>query len=334
MMKNKSFITIIILAITGLFCMSWGYLVHRTVNQLAVYVVPASMATFFHENMPYLVRESIRADQRRHKDSGEAVRHFINFEAYDKELLAAWKMPFSWNEALIKYGSDSLYKHGYLPYHIIMVKNRLTEAFKSANKDSVLFYAADLAHYISDAHVPLHTSANYDGQLTGQSGLHALWESMIPEIYLDQFQLYTKYKVTYLKNPDQAVWNAVRSSYMLLDDLLKTEALVAKDFPGDKKYRLQNRNGKVVKTYNTAFAKAFSQRTGKTINMQLLLSVNLVADFWYTAWVDAGEPSLDKLQSGKFNNPKRNYKAEKAAYKKNQLLKKDLLISRQKKSTN
>ena len=43
--------------------------------------------------------------------------------------------------------------------------------------DDVLRTAADLGHYLADAHVPLHTTGNYNGQRTNQTGIHALWET-------------------------------------------------------------------------------------------------------------------------------------------------------------
>jgi hypothetical protein len=330
-MKKPSsrFCSLIALVFISFCCTSWGFLVHRSVNQLAVYLLPNSMALFFHQNLDYLVKESVRADTRRDHDSLEAPKHFIDFEAYDPDQLGAWKMPFKSADALAKYGQDSLSKYGYLPYQVIESKNRLTAAFKSWDKDSILFHAADLAHYVADAHVPLHTTLNYDGQLTGQQGLHSLWESMIPELYLDEFELYTPYKVTYLKDPEQAIWGALRSSYLLVDDMLKKEALTAKNFPGDSRYRIQVRKGKTVKTYNTEFAKAYYLRIGKSVNVQMLLAVTLVADFWYTCWVDAGEPSLEIIMDKNQHNT-RNLRAEKAYYKNNSLIKKQLLISKKK----
>ncbi|MHA4846623.1 zinc dependent phospholipase C family protein [Flavitalea antarctica] len=316
-----------LIVIISFCCTSWGFLVHRSVNQLAVYLLPNSMAVFFHQNLGYLVKESVRADLRRDQDSLEAPKHFVDFEAYDPDQLGAWKMPFKFEEAVAKYGKDSLSKYGYLPYQVIESKNRLTAAFKSWDKDSILFHAADLAHYVADAHVPLHTTLNYDGQLTGQPGLHSLWESMMPELYIDQFELYTPYKVTYLKDPEQAIWGALRSSYLLVDDMLKKEELTAKNFPGDTKYRIQVRNGKTVKSYNTEFAKAYYQRIGKSVNAQLLLAVNLVADFWYTSWVDAGEPSLEIISDKNVHNM-RDLRAEKIYHKKNTLIRKQKLIAK------
>jgi hypothetical protein len=318
-----------ILVVASFCCTSWGFLVHRSINQLAIYVLPNSMGLFFHQNLDYLVKESVRADTRRDNDSLEGSKHFIDFEAYDPDQLGAWKMPFKYPEALAKYGRDSLQKYGYLPYQVIESKNRLTAAFKAWDKDSILFHAADLAHYVADAHVPLHTTLNYDGQLTGQPGLHSLWESMMPELYLDQFELYIPYKVTYLKDPEQAIWGALRTSYLLVDDMLKKEALTAKDFPGESKYRIQVRKGKTVKTYNTDFAKAYYKRIGKSVNFQMLVAVNLIADFWYTCWVDAGEPSLEILMDKNQKN-KRDLRSEKISHKKNTLIKNQLLLAKQK----
>ena len=75
-----------------------------------------------------------------------------------------------------------LVQHGILPYHLLVVYHSLTKAFKLGESERILQHSADLGHYLADAHVPLHTSMNYNGQLTGQTGLHAFWETRIPEI--------------------------------------------------------------------------------------------------------------------------------------------------------
>lgn len=326
-MKKYTYPVFTALIIVLTLCSSWGFLVHRTVNQLAIYKLPKSMEPFFYRNMNYIVDNSTRPDVRRNDDPSEAPKHFIDLEVYGDS--AAWKMPEKWDDAVKLYSRDTLVKYGYVPYHVITIKNKLTEAFRSANKDSILFYAADLGHYISDANVPLHTSVNYDGQLTNQKGLHSLWESMIPEIELDQYTLYSHHKAAYLSNPEHAIWNAIRQSYVLLKNVFEQEKEVSKQFTDSTKFRTQMRNGKPVKSYTTAFAKAYSQQLGKTINDQLLNSGNLIADFWYTAWADAGKPDLSALLSKPMDKAdKKIMKAENKAYKKNQLLEKKLLIAR------
>jgi hypothetical protein len=206
------------------------------------------------------------------------------------------------------------------------MKDRLTGAFRARNKDSILFYAADLGHYIGDANVPLHTTVNYDGQLTNQKGLHSLWESMIPELEIEQYRLRSHHKARYLSNPEETVWQTIRRSWSLLDDVFLQEKEVSKSFTDSAKFRVQVRRGREVKSYTPAFAKAYNQRLSGTINEQLLHSADLIADMWYTAWVDAGRPDLSDLPGPVFD--KAQLKKERKAYKKNQLIAKGFLISK------
>ena len=311
-----------------IFCNSWGFLVHRTVHQMAVYELPGSLQRFFYRHMDYGVRYSVRPDQRRNQDSTEASKHFIDFEAYGDS--AAWKMPFSWDHAVDIYSIDSLLEYGYVPYYVMTMKDRLTNAFRDGKADSALFYATDLAHYIGDAHVPLHATLNYDGQLTNQKGLHSLWESMIPEIELNGYRLSSRHKAKYLKNPRQSIWNAIRQSFAMVDELLAKEKEVSASFTDSTKYRVQVRNGRESRSYTTAFARAYSKALGNTINDRLIASADLIADFWYTSWVDAGKPDAGNWIVPAFTRQhKKQLKKERRSFKKNRLLSDSLLISRQ-----
>jgi hypothetical protein len=310
------------LLLVVMICSSWGYLIHRTINQLAIYELPEPMRYYFHDHMQYIVKYSVRPDQRRNDDPQEAPKHFIDLELFGDS--AAWKMPLKWEEAVRRYGKDSLQHGGYVPYYIMTVKDKLTAAFKSGQRDSILFYATDLAHYIGDAHVPLHVTENYDGQLTGQKGLHSLWETMIPEIELNKYDLRSKHKARYLKQPERAVWKAIRQSWFLLPDVFKQEKEVSKSFTDSTKYRVQLRNGKEYRSYTSAFAKAYSARLGKTINKQLVRSADLIADFWYTCWVDAGSPALVTT-----SKKESSLQHEQHAFRHNKLIKEKLLIARQ-----
>ncbi|WP_205509072.1 zinc dependent phospholipase C family protein [Longitalea arenae] len=324
----KRGIAVSLLVASVLLCSSWGFLGHRTIHQLAVYELPPSMRYFFHRNMNEVVKRSVRADQRRSEDKEEAPRHFIDLELYGDS--AAWKMPRQWTAAVRKYGKDSLSNAGYLPYHIMAIKEKLTVAFRSGNKDSILFYAIDLGHYIADAHVPLHTTENYDGQLTNQKGLHSLWESTIPEIEIQQYDLRSRHKARYLKHPERVIWGTIRQSHKLLKGVFEEEKAATRSFTTTEKYRVQMRNGREYRTYTAAFAKAYSARLGNTINKQLIRSANLVADFWYTSWVDAGCPNLNKgLLTPQKKKEREELHAELEAFKKNRLIEKKLLIAKQ-----
>ena len=327
MNTKKNIYLIILLAVVTITGSSWGFLVHRTANQLAVYKLPKPIQAFFHSNLDYLVRHSVRPDLRRNEDSTEAPKHFIDLEPFGDS--AAWKLPLKWEDATRQFKADSFIKYGYVPYHIISLQKRLTSAFRTGNKDSILFYATDLSHYIGDANVPLHTTLNYDGQLTNQKGLHNLWESLIPELEIERYQLYDRSKATYLINPEEAIWTAIRRAFQLLPEMFEMEREVSKAFPDSLKYKIQMRNGKEVRSYSSAFAKAYNQRLRNTVLEQLWHTADLIADFWYTAWIDSGKPDLSLLLSKPFGkNDKKELKKEIKAYRQNDLIEKKLLISK------
>lgn len=312
-------ITLLVIILVGF--SSWGFLVHRTVNQLAIYSLPAPLQAYFHADMKYLVENAPRPDIRRNTDKTEDTKHFIDLEMFGPN--AVNDMPMEWEAAVKKYGKDSLIKYGWGPYNAMMQFEHLTQAFKSKNKDSILFYAADLGHYIGDLHVPLHTTTNYDGQLTGQKGLHGLWESYIPELSINQYELYNKHKAVYLKHPAEALWKDIRHANALLPEMFAKEKTLTAKFTPDTKYKVQMKYGKEAKVYTKEFAEAYALELGPTINAQLIASSNMIADLWYTAWVNAGKPNFDGSRT-----MSSALETELKSYKSNELIKNDLLLSK------
>ncbi len=322
MLKQR--LPILFLSLILITTCSWGFLVHRTTNQLAIYQLPIELQAFFFKNEEYIVKNAPRPDTRRNQDSTEATKHFIDLEMYGND--AANTMPYDWETAAIKYNADTLKKYGHVPYVIMDMKAKLTNAFKTNNKDSILFYAADLGHYIGDANVPLHTSMYYDGMDSTQKGLHSLWETMIPEIEMETYNLHSNHDATYLDKPEEAVWAAIRRAAALVPDVFGKEIEVSKSFTFETKYRTQIRRGKEVRSYTSAFAKAYSAALKNTVNEQLVYSADLIADFWYTAWVDAGKPTLNYTLSTSDSD---DLKKETEAYKNNSLIKDKLLRAKQ-----
>ncbi|MDI9337604.1 MAG: zinc dependent phospholipase C family protein [Alphaproteobacteria bacterium] len=307
---------------------SWGFLVHRTINQLAIYELPSPLNDFFYQHKQYLVYNSVRPDLRRNKDKTEATKHFVDLEAFEHDHS---QMPVDENDAIKKYGEDSLKKYGYVPYYIITMMEKLTQAFKQRHVDSIIFFAADIGHYISDANVPLHTTLNYDGQLTNQKGIHALWESTIPEIELKSMDFYGKDQAKFLKTPEIQIWDAVRQAHALLPNFLAEEKQVSSRFTDDEKYNSSFRNGKEYKKYSGKFAKALYQSLKPTIENQIKASVSLVSDIWFTAWVNAGKPDLSKLTKENATiDYKKELKSDLEYYKTKQLIENDRLLSLQK----
>src|SRR5690625_6385588 len=73
------------------------------------------------------------------------------------------------------------------------------------NEERIIRLCADIGNYVADAHVPLHTTVNYNGQLTGQTGLHAFWESRIPELFAqDHFSAWVG-PARYIEDPEEFI---------------------------------------------------------------------------------------------------------------------------------
>jgi hypothetical protein len=153
---------------------SWGFFAHRQINRLAVFTVPAPLFGFYKANIEYLTEHAVDADKRRYSDEAEACRHYLDADHYE-QLPPIDTIPKYWKQAVEKYTEDTLKAYGIVPWHIHLMTFRLTEAFKQKDKRKILRLSADLGHYVADAHVPLHATENYNGQLTGQTGIHGFW---------------------------------------------------------------------------------------------------------------------------------------------------------------
>ncbi len=326
-MKQLPKLNAILALLILLVCCSWGFLGHKTIHQITAYALPKKLSTFFMKNEDYMVYNSVRPDVRRNTDKTEAPKHFIDLDApvYGKDPLNA--IPQDWDSAVKKYSVDTLKEYGTLPWVVVDMQEKLTNAFRSKMKDSILFYAADLGHYVSDAHVPLHTSYNYDGQLTNQKGLHSLWETAVPEMNIESYNLHTKHKAKYIKDPLAEIWKKIAATNQLLDGVFKEEINASVGFTEERKFKRSERFGQMRKNYTGEFAKAYGERLGNTINNQMILSSESVADFWYTAWVNAGKPDLSDLETVS-KEDKAKFKIAIKAWKINELIKQGLLQAR------
>lgn len=250
------------------------------------------MAAFYRANIDYITEHAVTADKRRYNDSTEAPKHFFDADHYGKAPFKT--VPHKWQEASVKYCDDTLRKYGTVPWTIQYQYYKLVRAFKAHDTTAILHTSADLGHYVSDACVPLHLSSNYDGQLTGQKGLHALWESRLPEQFFESYHLYVG-KARYIDNPLSQAFIICRSSFKAVDSVVNLESQLNKTFTADKKFSLQQRGGRKVTDYSPGYCKAYHQMLKGMVERRMRTAILMTGSFWYSAWVDAGQPNLNKL---------------------------------------
>jgi hypothetical protein len=271
---------------------SWGFYAHYRVNRLAVFTLPKGMSTFYRANIEYLTEHAISADRRRYVDSAEIPRHYFDADHFGKTPFHT--VPQKWTEAVQKYTADTLYKYGTLPWTIQYNYYHLVDAFKSHDTSAILHYSAYLGHYVADACVPLHTTQNHDGQLTHQEGIHALWESRLPEQFGSSYNYYAG-KARYLENPLWQAFILCRSSFKSADSVLRIQRQLDKTFPADKKYEVILRGKRKIKDYSAAYCRAYHTALKGMVQRRIRVAILNVGSYWYSAWVDAGQPNLNKL---------------------------------------
>lgn len=275
----------------AILCSSWGFFAHKKINQLAVFTLPPAMAGFYKANINYITESAVNPDRRRYTIPEEAPRHFIDLDDYGDS--AIYKLPRYWSDAVIQFGEDSLQLHGIVPWHIYRVYLQLKEAFLMKDPDRILRTSADLGHYIGDAHVPLHTTKNYDGQLTDQLGIHGFWESRLPELYFDQYDFFVG-KAVHISNVQLAAWKVVMKSNDAVDSVLYLEKLLFEEM-GNKKFNFETKGKQTVKVVSEEYARRYHEMLSGMVERQFRASVKMTGDIWFTAWVDAGQPDLRTL---------------------------------------
>lgn len=328
-MKKKIFKStgVIFLLLTGSVSVlfAWGVWGHQHINHAAVFALPTEMRSFYYNHIDFITEESVVPDIRKYtiNDKPEFARHYIDIEAFENTPLDS--LPKTMKEATAKYDDKVLQKNGILPWYIQEMMTKLTKAFKDKRKTDILFLSADLGHYLADANMPLHTSLNHDGLLTDQKGIHGFWESQLPEIFGNGYN-FSVPAATYISDIKDQTWSIVKHSHNLADSLLTIERNLKASFPKDKIYKtdssgaiFKNTFGQPVHTFE--YAQAFHTAMQGMVQNQMRNAIKDIADFWYTAWVNAGKPDLNEL------DPEALTKSNRKKYKKElQLIKKGKLF--------
>ncbi|MGB3946960.1 MAG: zinc dependent phospholipase C family protein [Bacteroidia bacterium] len=293
----------IILGFTALLVVAtlvaWGTFGHEHINKAAVFALPAQspVQLFFYNHIDFITQESTVPDLRKHtiNDKAEGPRHYIDMENFGSPDT----LPKTLSEAKKKYDDKFLQQNGILPWYVDELMDKLTKAFREKKKTEILFLAADIGHYIGDAHMPLHTSANHDGQLTNQKGIHALWESRLPEVFGKNYN-YNTPEAKLIEDVRKEIWNIVKRSHTLVDSVLNTDRAL-REKNTEKKIFKTDPEGKILKSrygqqiFSEDYTKQFHKALNGMVEKQMQAAIAATASFWYTAWVNAGKPDLTDL---------------------------------------
>jgi hypothetical protein len=252
---------------------AWGPTFHDIVNTWAVETLPPEMRGFFEVNRRFLVEHANDPDTWIKKDRYERKRHYIYMDKYG--IFPFLGLPHSFRKAVDQYGIGRVNRDGVLPWQIGEYSLRLTVAFKSNNWEGVRQDAAILAHYVADAHDPLHVTQNFDGQLTGQTGLTDRFEIRLLDRYSRFFLLHPQ-GAAKIDDPTEYAFQMCLDSYAWVDSVMLTDLRAREGLPD----------------YTDEYFDRFYSQIGETLMRSINAAVHDAGSYWYTAWSNAGKPAL------------------------------------------
>jgi hypothetical protein len=262
---------------------AWGFEAHKLIMERAIGLLPAELRPFFEQYKSTLVERAIDPDtwQIAGFDDQEDSHHFLDldWEGYGKYPFAG--LPRDYTAAVAKFGRQRVEDNGTLPWRVEEMYGSLRRSFEAYQRRGpfgrfdILFFSAWLTHYVSDAHVPFHAVFNYDGQLTGQQGIHARFEAFLFERYRDQWTITAK-PMSPVKNPRDYIFDVVLQGTQLVPPILKSDL----EAIGDRD------------EYDDAYYAAFFKANRAVLERRLNESIAASAAMITGAWEAAGKPAL------------------------------------------
>ncbi len=296
---------------------SFGFAAHRKINRMAIFTLPPEMVGFFKHHIEFITERSIDPDRRAHTVEGEAQRHYIDIDHFADEGENPFDIvPREWEDAKKKFSNDTLQRYGVLPWHVQVMMQRLTRAFMAENVDKILYNATHIGHYIADLCTPLHTTKYYNGRTPEQRGIHALWESRLVELYADNYN-YLVGRAEYIESPLDRTWELIEESHLKVDTIYWVFDSLRTHLPPDVVYAYEMRGQSTSRTFSRTFSHKIHQAMDAMVERQMRRAVKSVGDFWFTAWVNAGQPDLYKLEKRSLSAAfRRQLEQEEQIYKK------------------
>ncbi|MCL4510220.1 MAG: S1/P1 Nuclease [Bacteroidetes bacterium] len=291
-LKKFSFILFVstVVVFISQIAFGWGFWAHPIINKEAVSLLPEPLKAFYLAHVEYVSKHAVDPDLRRAEDKDEGYYHYMDLDRYGK--YPNFNVPHTYEEAVKKFGKETVMKNGLVPWRVGWEVDSLSAAMKAHNVPLVLHLSADLGHYVADMHVPLHATENYDGQMTGNIGVHFRWESGIPEHFGKDYSFTGIGNAVYIKHPVEHAFKILDHSYSLLDKVFRADSLAKAGIPKDQLYHVEKNDGRKEYIYSDEYYKRFNKELDGMVEAQMRAATRAVASYWYTAWVDAGKPKF------------------------------------------
>jgi hypothetical protein len=264
---------------------AWGFEAHKFIADQVIALLPPGLRELFERQRITFVEHAIDPDLWRNVgEEDEPPRHFLDLDAYGAPPFDA--LPRAYDEAVTKFGPEKVNREGTLPWRVAEMHGRLRRTFEQLARpdapgyaiDNVVFFASVLSHYVGDAHVPFHAIVNYDGQVTGQLGIHSRFES----------DLFSRLKPS-LKVAPRPMAPVTDPRGAAFASLIEGAALTTRVLEAD---RQAIGSGDL---YDAAYFTRFAEGgAGPILEQRINEAIASVAAHIVGAWEAAGKPDLSK----------------------------------------
>jgi hypothetical protein len=261
---------------------AWGAVAHRSIMLKAIELLPAEIKPFFEHNRDELVMRVNDPDLWRVVGfEEEPPNHQIDFGVDDYGAFPFVALPRDYDAAVEKFGAATVRRHGLLPWRTMEEFGNLRRIFQGFPRNQLyvtgntVLFASALAHYIQDAFQPLHVHNNYDGQLSGQNGVHRRFEAELFERFEPRLTIHPP-PLRVLGNTRDFIFDVALDSFKLVPQLLEADrnAIGAKD------------------VYDDEYYEKFFTNIRPVLERQLSGAITGTASALVSAWTEAGKPAL------------------------------------------
>lgn len=282
----KCAIRVLLLCLLCAPAFGWGKKGHEMVNKLAIRVAPAEIKAFYQKHEKDIVAKAMDADAAKRVTGCEDVFHFIDLDQFGDPK----NYPRSIDEGVKKHGLDAFTRSGLLPWRVKEVFEQLVAAWKAKDIEKIVSLSAWMGHYAGDAHVPLHACANYDGQLTGNDGVHARFETNMIDAYdFEKAVVPLLGEAKEVADPFEATFAIAQDSLSHVAAVIKADTEATSKEPGLK----PGRNGKLPVPRSEAYYKEMYEKLHELAERRLAKAATWAASLWYSAWLKAGKPAIE-----------------------------------------
>jgi hypothetical protein len=258
---------------------AWGFTGHRLIMSRAIDLLPPELKPFYEHYRTEIVIRAIDPDLWRSAGWDEDPNHFLDLGVKEYGSYPFRELPRELDGAVEKFGPATVKRYGVLPWRTTEMFGNLRRTFERlpsappyAPSDLMLFSAA-AGHYVQDAHQPFHATDNFDGQQTGNDGVHTRFERDLVEKFESRLMLRPS-APKQVPSVRDFVFDALLTSHRQVDAILKadTESIAGKD------------------TYDGEYFERMFARARPILEERLSAAITATASIILTAWEQAGRP--------------------------------------------